>query len=221
MDFTPYKPKFAESKKFPGLWHESHFTFQCLWWLPPIYTQMCLSQSLCIHSSALGSQETVKMWNPWRSVTKKLQILQFGHSLLKKTCKVWPERKNKREKTTASYIPKFSDTNRYLQEATSMNCCFKNSSWWTCFWRVSGLDQCQMSSMCGWVVNKENVITLKAWTPSKKDDKYLKKVSNWKSQKRGLRDGNILKEKEKVHLQRVQLFVVQNSLQKDSFLKRE
>ena len=75
--------------------------------------------------------------------------------------------------------------------------------------------------MCGWVVNKEKVITLKAWTPSKKDDKYLKKVSNWKSQKRGLRDGNILKEKEKVHLQRVQLFVVQNSLQKDSFLKRE
>lgn len=41
----------------------------------------------------------------------------------------------------------------------------------TCLWILPGLDQCRTSWMCGWLVNKEKVITLKVWTPSKKDNK--------------------------------------------------
>lgn len=95
----------------------------------------------CIYSSSLGSQETIRTWDSWRSDTRKLQILQFGHSPLKKTCKVCLERKNNWQKSTHSHIPKFF----WYYQMFLRGCIHEllpHDESRTCFWRVPRLDQC-------------------------------------------------------------------------------
>lgn len=97
--------------------------------------------SLCIYSSTLGSQETIRTRDSWRSDTRKLQILQFGHSPLKKTCKVCLERKNNWQKSTHSHIPKFF----WCYQMFIRGCIHEllpHDESRTCFWRVPRLDQC-------------------------------------------------------------------------------